>query len=67
MRIGSVRHCADIKADDQIQEGQGIVGGQAGSNLYASQKGMRGAGAVRHGADIRTEAGDQGTIGLQAG
>lgn len=38
--MGSVRHVADIRADDMNQEGQGEIGLQAGTNKFASQSGM---------------------------
>lgn len=54
---------------EQLRAGHGIIGLQAGSNQFASQKGMS-LGAVRHIADIRcddmTQEG-QAVIGLQAG
>lgn len=67
--MGSVRHVADIRADDMDQDGQGHVTLQAGTNKFASQKGMS-MGAVRHAADIRADDMDQegcGVIGLQSG
>lgn len=67
--MGSVRHVADIRADDMAQDGQGVVILQAGTNKYASQKGMS-MGSVRHVADIRADEMDQdgqGVINLQAG
>ncbi|KAK6173435.1 hypothetical protein SNE40_016886 [Patella caerulea] len=69
MSIGSVRHVADIKVDDQCSEGQGVIGLQSGTNKFASQKGMS-FGAVRHIADIRADdacSEGQGVIGLQSG
>lgn len=38
--MGSVRHVADIRADDCAMEGQGVIGLQAGTNKFASQSGM---------------------------
>jgi len=67
--MGSVRHVADIRADDMTQEGQGHVHLQSGTNKFASQKGMS-IGSVRHVADIRADdmtQDGQGVIGLQAG
>lgn len=67
--MGSVRHVADIRADDMSQDGQGLVILQAGTNKCASQKGMS-MGSVRHVADIRADDMDQdgqGVINLQAG
>ena len=67
--MGSVRHVADIRSDDMVQEGSGHVTLQAGTNKFASQKGMS-MGAVRHVADIRADdmnQDGQGVIGLQAG
>ena len=67
--MGAVRHVADIRADDMNQEGQGVINLQAGTNKFASQKGMS-FGAVRHVADIRADEMDQegcGVIGLQSG
>ena len=46
MSIGSVRHVADIRADNMTNEGKGVIGLQAGTNKGASQKGMS-IGAVR--------------------
>lgn len=54
MKMGAARHIADIKADDLDRAGQGIIGAQAGTNQYASQKGMK-IGGVRHIADIRAD------------
>ncbi len=60
---------ADIRADDQTKDGEALIGLQAGTNKYATQKGMV-MGGVRHGADIRaddmTKTGAD-VIGLQAG
>lgn len=39
MKMGASRHIADIRADDMVKEGQGIIGLQAGSNKGASQAG----------------------------
>ncbi len=68
MTFGGVRHGADIRADDLQKAGTDIIGLQAGTNKYASQKGM--SFGVRHGADIRaddlTKMGAD-VIGLQAG
>lgn len=67
--MGSVRHIADIRADDMDQEGQGIINLQSGTNKFASQKGMS-MGSVRHIADIRADdmcLEGQGVINLQAG
>lgn len=52
--MGSVRHIADIRADDMAREGQDHIQLQSGTNKYASQKGMS-MGAVRHIADIRAD------------
>uniref|UniRef100_A0A8W8LEQ3 Transgelin n=2 Tax=Magallana gigas TaxID=29159 RepID=A0A8W8LEQ3_MAGGI len=70
MRIGAVRHIADIRADDLSQDGQNHIGLQAGSNQFASQKGMTGFGAVRHISDIRADQYDKESnahISLQSG
>jgi len=70
MRIGAVRHIADIRADDLVQDGQSTIGLQAGSNKFASQKGMTGFGAVRHISDIRADDFDKQSsadISLQSG
>lgn len=67
--MGAVRHVADIRADDMNQDGQGVINLQAGTNKFASQKGMS-MGAVRHIADIRADEmcqDGQGVINLQAG
>jgi len=67
--MGSVRHVADIRADDMDQQGQGVINLQSGTNKFASQKGMS-MGSVRHIADIRADDMDQqgqGIINLQAG
>ncbi|VDD76480.1 unnamed protein product [Mesocestoides corti] len=69
MSFGSVRHAADIKADDASLESQGICSLQMGTNKFASQKGMS-FGSIRHVADIRCDnaAKDgQGIINLQMG
>ena len=69
MSFGSVRHCADIRADDLVKEGEGELTQQAATNRFATQKGMR-IGSVRHCADIRSDdavAEGQGELGLQAG
>jgi len=69
MSMGAVRHISDIRADDMDQNGQGIINLQAGTNKFASQKGMS-MGAVRHVADIRADDMNQegcGVIGLQSG
>ncbi|KAH3699755.1 hypothetical protein DPMN_074717 [Dreissena polymorpha] len=39
----------------QLRASQGLLTQQAKTNIYASQKGMTGYGAVRHGADIRAD------------
>lgn len=54
MSMGAVRHVADIRADDMVQEGQDHVQLQAGTNKCASQKGMS-MGSVRHVSDIRAD------------
>lgn len=38
--MGAVRHVADIRADDCDMDGQGVIGLQAGTNKFATQKGM---------------------------
>lgn len=56
--------------EDQLNAGQGIIGLQAGTNKFDSQKGMTSMGAVRHVADIRADKFDKkgsDTLGLQAG
>jgi len=50
--MGAVRHVADIKADEMDQDGQGHIGLQAGTNAFASQKGMS-FGKGRGVSDIR--------------
>ena len=67
--MGAVRHVADIRADDMNQDGQGVINLQAGTNKFASQKGMS-MGAVRHVADIRADdlnQEGQGHVQLQSG
>jgi len=54
MSMGSVRHVADIRADDMTKEASTTIGLQAGFNKGASQVGMS-MGAVRHVADIRAD------------
>ena len=54
MSFGSVRHGADIRADDLDREGTGELTQQSATNKYATQKGMS-FGSVRHGADIRAD------------
>jgi len=54
MSMGSVRHIADIRADDLVREGSDHIGLQSGTNKFASQKGMS-MGSVRHIADIRAD------------
>lgn len=69
MRIGSVRHCADIRADDLNKESNKELSLVAGTNRFATQKGMT-IGGVRHGADIRSEdisKDSHGLVILQAG
>lgn len=39
MKIGTPRHVADIRADDFVKEGQGVLGLQAGTNKFATQAG----------------------------
>ena len=39
MRIGSVRHCADIRADDQTKEGDSVIQLQSGTNKFARSEG----------------------------
>lgn len=39
----------------QLRASQGLLTMQAKTNIYASQAGMTGYGAVRHGADIRAD------------
>jgi hypothetical protein len=53
--FGAVRHIADIRADDASKEGENIITLQAGTNKFASQKGMTGFGAIRHVSDIRSD------------
>ena len=52
--MGSVRHIADIRADDACAAGNDYITLQSGTNKFASQKGMS-MGAVRHVADIRAD------------
>ncbi|KAJ8316238.1 hypothetical protein KUTeg_006252 [Tegillarca granosa] len=54
---------------EQLKSSQGLIGLQAGSNKFASQKGMR-IGAVRHISDIRADnfsKDSEGVLTLQAG
>lgn len=39
----------------QLRASQGLLTQQAKTNIFASQKGMTGFGAVRHGPDIRAD------------
>lgn len=39
----------------QLRASQGLLTQQAKTNIYASQTGMTGFGAVRHGPDIRSD------------
>lgn len=39
----------------QLRASQGLLTQQAKTNIYASQTGMTGFGAVRHGPDIRAD------------
>ena len=39
----------------QLRASQGLLTQQAKTNIYDSQKGMTGFGAVRHGPDIRSD------------
>ena len=70
MRIGSVRHISDIRADKFSKDSEGVLTLQAGTNKFDSQKGTRGFGAVRHISDIRADdfsQASEGVITLQAG
>ena len=61
MSFGSVRHGADIRADDLLKEGENELTLQAGTNRFATQKGMTSFGAVRHVSDIKvTQLYDEG-------
>ncbi len=42
-------------SEEQLRAGSGLINRQCGTNEFASQKGMRGMGAVRLGADIRAD------------
>jgi hypothetical protein len=69
MRMGGVRHVADIRADDLSKEGASVIGLQMGTNKGATQSGMT-MGGVRHVADIRADdlvKEGATVIGLQAG
>lgn len=55
---------------EQLKQAHGVIGLQSGTNKFASQKGMRSIGAVRHIADIRADDASQDSqsmITLQAG
>jgi len=55
---------------EQLKQAHGVIGLQSGTNKFASQKGMRSIGAVRHIADIRADDATQDSqsiITLQAG
>ncbi|KAJ8316239.1 hypothetical protein KUTeg_006253 [Tegillarca granosa] len=55
---------------EQLKQAHGVIGLQSGTNKFASQKGMRSIGAVRHIADIRADDSSQDSqsiITLQAG
>ncbi|XP_033758249.1 transgelin-3-like isoform X4 [Pecten maximus] len=70
MKMGAVRHVADIRCDVYDKESLTMQNQQVGTNHYASQKGMTAMGAVRHISDIRADdACDEGkgTINLQCG
>nr|AKS48163.1 calponin-like protein-2 [Mytilus coruscus] len=70
MRIGAVRHIADIRADKFDKESEGQISLQSGTNKFASQKGMTSMGAVRHICDIRADEYDPESnreINLQSG
>jgi len=54
MKIGSVRHCADIRADVMDKDSQVLLILQSGWNKGANQQGMS-MGSVRHGSDIKSE------------
>jgi len=54
MKIGSVRHCADIRADIMNKDSQVLLILQSGWNKGANQTGMS-MGSVRHGSDIKSE------------
>ena len=47
MRIGAIRHVADIDTGASTQESQGLLNPQLGTGEYASQKGMS-IGRFRH-------------------
>jgi hypothetical protein len=71
MRMGGVRHVADIKADDMDKSGQGVIGLQMGSNKGASQSGMS-MGGGRHASDqektgVEMDKAGHSMIGLQMG
>ncbi len=57
-------------SEEQLRAGQGLINRQCGTNEFCSQKGMRGMGAVRLGADIRcdiTSAESKSMINRQMG
>merc|ERR1719411_2479682 len=57
-------------SEEQLAAGKSIIGLQAGTNKFASQKGMRAVGASRHCADIRADEFDKAgsdIINLQSG
>ena len=61
MSFGSVRHGADIRADDLDREGTGELTQQTATNRFCSQAGMTSFGAVRHVSDIKvTQLYDEG-------
>ena len=55
MSFGSVRHGADIRADDLVKDGEGELTQQAATNRFCTQSGMTSFGAVRHVSDIKVK------------
>jgi len=41
MHMGKIRHCADIRADQADQSGQGVINLQYGAGYGATQTGMQ--------------------------